>query len=90
MKRKVLLALSLLSLTTLAGAGTDDAGTKGTSAATMPIESTVFDVAACDRKKLSWDYIAAARPSAKEPRSGSVVIAARASTSGFIKSAIRR
>ena len=58
MKRKVLLTLSLLSLTTLAAARTDDAGTKGHVSGYDADQMTVLDVAACERKQLSWDYIA--------------------------------
>ena len=58
MKRKVLLALSLISLTTLAAAGTDAAGTKGHVSGYEADRTTVLNVAACERKKLSWDYIA--------------------------------
>jgi hypothetical protein len=57
MKFKVLLSLALLSTTTLALAGSDDAGTKGHVTAYDSDRSTVIDVAACERTKLTWDYV---------------------------------
>jgi hypothetical protein len=57
MKRKLMLSLALLTLTSAAGAGTDDAGTKGTVSGYDADRTTVLDVATCERKRLSWDYV---------------------------------
>jgi hypothetical protein len=57
MKCKVLLSLSLLALATVAVAGTEGAGTKGHVSGYDFDQTTVIHVAACARKKLTWDYI---------------------------------
>jgi hypothetical protein len=57
MKLKLSLSLAVLSLTTLAVAGSDDAGTKGHVTAYDSDRTTVIDVASCEKKSLSWDYV---------------------------------
>jgi hypothetical protein len=57
MKRKLTLSLALLILTSLAGAATEEAGTKGTVSGYDSDGTTVLDVASCERKRLSWDYV---------------------------------
>lgn len=57
MKLKVTLSLAVLSITTLAAAGSDDAGTKGHVTAYDSDRTTVIDVGSCERKSLSWDYV---------------------------------
>jgi len=62
MKLKLSLSLAVLSLSSLAIAGNEDAGTKGHVTAYDSDRTTVLDVASCTRTKLTWDYVGCGKP----------------------------